>query len=102
MLGFNNMKQYRQGDVFIEEVEAVPIKAKIDGTNILVYGEVTGHAHRLKEGELWALGEDKFVVAKEKTKVEHEEHDTIELPEGIYKVIRQREYDENEIRYVRD
>lgn len=95
-------KQYRQGDVLIEEVSSIPKKAKVDRTNILVYGESTGHAHRLNDGVLFALGEDKYVQALDGTKVTHEEHDTIELPEGVYKVIRQREYDENQIRYVRD
>lgn len=95
-------KQYRQGDVLIESIDSIPEKAKLDESNILVYGETTGHAHRLEGGHVLEIGEDKYVVAGSNAKVVHEEHDTIELPEGTYKVIRQREYDENEIRYVRD
>lgn len=96
-------KQFRQGDVFIEEIDKIPEKTKIDLTNILVYGETTGHAHRLRGGDLLTDEQDnKFVISRGKTQITHEEHDTIELPEGNYQIIRQREYDENEIRYVRD
>lgn len=47
-------EQYRHGDVFLERIECLPsiqeteyIKEK---DNILLEGEVTGHAHRVDKG----------------------------------------------------
>ena len=46
------MKQYRQGDVLLIEVESIPADAVIDllqdNKAMLAYGEVTGHAHVIK------------------------------------------------------
>ena len=98
------MKMYRQGDVLIVEAERNLQNAKRQRDNVLVYGEATGHAHRV-EGEAAIVMETpkgKAIDASKAFQVVHEEHDTIEIPEGFYRVIRQREYDEKAIRYVND
>lgn len=96
------MRMYRQGDVLIvESRHTLGTKAP---DKILVYGETTGHAHRV-EGDALVMDlrdGSKVIQAAEPFKVVHEEHDTIEIPEGFYRVVRQREYDEKEIRYVAD
>lgn len=97
------MKMYRQGDDMI--VESKPLLGTKARDKILVYGETTGHAHRV-EGDA-ALVMDlkdgtKSIHATAPFALVHEEHDTIEIPEGFYRVVRQREYDEKEIRYVTD
>jgi hypothetical protein len=75
---------------------------------ILVHGEVTGHSHRLddpKSAKLYAgraFGELFLEVPAGGTRVVHEEHGTIELPFGTYRIWRQREYSPQEIRIVRD
>lgn len=98
------MKMYRQGDVLIIEAERRVTDGVLQKGNVLVYGEATGHAHR-------AIGDDviiletpqgKVIQAAKAFEVVHDEHDTIEIPEGFYRVIRQREYDEKAIRYVAD
>lgn len=101
-----NTFQGRQGDVLIERVDALPeglLPAEPDKNRyVLAYGEVTGHAHAvtveervkmykaLNDPSLW------LVVAGDKggkpVEVKHDEHDTIPLPPGIYKVSYQEEY----------
>ena len=98
------MKMYRQGDVLIMEAKREMRSAKVQADNVLVYGEATGHAHRV-EGDgavIMETPQGKVIDATKAFRVIHDEHDTIEIPEGFYRVIRQREYDEEQIRYVTD
>jgi hypothetical protein len=97
------MRMYRQGDVLIVEDLRVPNQRQRARDNVLVYGEATGHAHRVEgSAEVFDTPRGKEIAATEPFRVVHEEHDTIEIPEGFYRVVRQREYDEGEIRYVSD
>lgn len=96
-------KMYRQGDVLI--IECKPILGTKAKDMVLVHGETTGHAHRVEGNALVMDLKDGIKVIQalaESIKIVHEEHDTIVIPEGFYKVLRQREYDETEIRYVAD
>lgn len=43
-----------------------------------------------------------YAIVKEPTELIHEEHNTITIPAGIYQIRRQREYDEEQIRFVED
>jgi hypothetical protein len=43
-----------------------------------------------------------LTVTGEPAALEHDEHDTITLPPGSYRIVRQREYAPEEIRYVAD
>lgn len=103
-------KQYRQGDVFVERVRSIPkgTRVKRDRRRIvLAYGEVTGHAHAIvdREAELVEtdLGERFLrVLAEGGVDLVHEEHSTITLPRGNYRVGRQREYSPEAIRTVAD
>lgn len=100
------MKMWRQGDVLIIEAKRDPrTQYQNASSNVLVYGEATGHAHRVEAGDGVAVLEwagNKVIDAGTPFRVVHEEHATIEIPEGFYRVLRQREYDEKEIRYVAD
>lgn len=98
------MKMYRQGDVLIVESKREMRNMKVQRDNVLVYGEATGHAHRVEgDGAVVMEGSGgKVIDASKAFRVVHEEHDTIEIPEGFYRIIRQREYDEEQIRYVAD
>lgn len=86
------MKIFRQGDVLVKEVNSLPFGLKKQANNVLVYGESTGHAHRLIGGDVLTKGDTMYLNLLKKGKVVHEEHNTIELPVGKYIVIRQREY----------
>ena len=96
------MKMYRQGDVLLVETEKPTgaLQPRKDG--VVLEGEITGHSHRLTAGAVLDGPRGPFVRADKGTELVHEEHATITIPEGWYRVIRQREYDEKEIRYVRD
>ena len=98
---------YRQGDVLIK-----PIKGKVagnvvprdNGRVILAYGEVTGHAHAIKDMSATLFDNNGVTLLNADSEVEivHEEHDTVKLPKGLYEVVRQREFDAGEIRVVAD
>lgn len=116
-----NKIMFRQGDVLIERINSIPtaaMKQKKSDRIILAHGEVTGHHHCLeladpadwwKQGEIaptlekpTVLGGEIFVAIKEASKVTHQEHATIPLPPGKYRVTRQREYSPERIRNVAD
>lgn len=103
-------QQYRQGDVFLEEVDpqSVPTQGRIpipkDGNRtILAYGEVTGHAHAIVDPEDVEIGTqffefpngDRFLVTPKGISLSHEEHGVIPLPAAMFKVTIQREYQED-------
>jgi predicted transcriptional regulator YdeE len=92
------LEVYRQGDVLFIKQSEIPSwftdhKMK---TDIILKGETTGHAHRIVNGILYGFelfnSVPEFLIAYKDAKVVHEEHNTIELPEGTYRVRRQREY----------
>ncbi len=100
------MEQFRQGDVLLTRIDNAPI-GKVLKTNILAYGEVTGHAHRVEvdAGEVTLVEDGEgnmFVCVKGDATVKHEEHGPIALKEGTYKVTIQREYSPEKIRNVAD
>ena len=104
-------KQYRQGDVLIERVAADPRKKphkpipRDAGRIVLAYGESTGHAHAIHDQTAeWIELEsgDRFVCSAAGIRLVHEEHATVELPAGNYRITRQREYSPEQIRNVAD
>ena len=109
---------YAQGDVVLERVaDATPNSAlatDADGVVVIARGEVTGHRHafyanavmfrddslaRDMPTELY-IGHVKIGVGG--AALRHEEHDTINLSEGTYRVRRQREFSAKEMRLVAD
>lgn len=115
------MKLYRQGDVLVVAIplDQVPADtkpvAREHGRVILAHGEVTGHAHAIveKTAELVEPAEQLvdaegarelylLVHGDETVDLVHDEHDTIPLAPGAYKVVRQREYAPEQTRQVAD
>lgn len=85
----------RHGDVVIEEVETLPEAKKLN-RKFLFEGEVTGHAHRIDVGEIFETKNGElYLKVDELTKVTHEEHKTVMLPKGIYRVCQKRQYTPN-------
>jgi hypothetical protein len=92
---------FRQGDVLLIAVDALPearltLVPREDDRVVLAHGELTGHAHALfdpgaalfrREGT-----DEHFLRLDRESTLSHEEHDPIVLREGVYRVIRQREY----------
>jgi len=92
------MNAYRQGDVSIMAVDRMPKQArKVRGELVLARGEVTGHAHRIVEGQAFlyrlATGMLYLRVLSEFAKLYHEEHEDVLLPKGEYEIRQQREFD---------
>ncbi len=120
-------KHYRHGDILLIKIDKLPdsIKFKTKKSKVILKGEVTGHAHKLK-GNAKILEEAEriinpsptgslpvrnipmkrqiigYALVKEPTELIHEEHNTITLPIGTYEIRRQREYDTEYIRFVED
>lgn len=89
-------------------VDALPkgaARQAVDGDVILAYGEVTGHAHRIKQADcvlMWSAKGQTYVEIKSPAALTHEEHGTLAIAPGIYRVAHQREYTPEEVRRVQD
>jgi hypothetical protein len=97
---------YRQGDVLLIPIPTddvptgatdVPLER---GRVILAHGEATGHHHSFAapSGGVQLLEADgeRYLTVDQRADLEHQEHDTIPVEPGTYRVIRQREYDDAE------
>lgn len=105
--------QYRQGDVLLIPIDKIPPRVhesveRVEGRLVLAEGEATGHAHTIVDesaelvtpegaAELYLL-----VHGTKPVELVHQEHDTIPVEPGAYRVVRQREYTPQEIRRVAD
>jgi hypothetical protein len=87
---------WRQGDVFIAATDAIPQPAIRQPHCVLAEGEASGHRHRIDQPQSAELYEHQQIlylqVLAESVKVVHDEHRSIRLPRGTYKVWLQREY----------
>ncbi|WP_329454600.1 hypothetical protein [Streptomyces sp. NBC_01497] len=108
---------FRQGDVLIVPVAAEAVPGRLaqapgearDGRGrlVLALGEVTGHAHAVVgPGRLLREHDDPaapmFLHLPDGGRVVHEEHAVIALPQGWFRVVRQREYVPGSVRIVAD
>ena len=101
---------YRQGDILIEAVSAIPSRGTKpemrDGRLILAAGEATGHDHSVSALDVMESIVDEtgtlFLRFCRDAVVTHQEHKPVVLPPGTYGVTRQREYAPEEIRRVAD
>ncbi|KMO44592.1 hypothetical protein VQ03_02190 [Methylobacterium tarhaniae] len=97
---------WRQGDIFIQGVPALPQEAAARPLphTVLAHGELTGHSHRVVDPAALFAGEGCFYldVLAETARVVHDEHGTITLDRGTYRVWRQREYTPARIVTVQD
>ena len=110
---------FAQGDVLIDRVEDIPISGIIkpkgsDGATVLAEGESTGHRHAIHD-RVTMFRDDSLArdiptglyighvrVEGPSARVEHDEHDVIELPRGTYRVRRQRELEPKDAHLVAD
>src|SRR3982750_179110 len=117
MIFFNNkdeqeekMMIFRQGDILITKVNNMIDNKKeyslIPNSKTVALGELTGHHHTFSEQSQVLLYKDKKSSStqqeiEEPTLIEvkssvaelvHQEHNTILLPKGTYKVTREMEY----------
>jgi len=113
-----NMKYFRHGDLDGRKIDKIPKSAKPLETKTLAYGEVTGHHHSFKSGQVLVYdgngqkldvgGEQievqKYIEVKEDAILSHQEHKEITVPKGNYAILQEREYSpfDQEIRRVMD
>jgi hypothetical protein len=99
-------KMYRQGDVLIVAVTEIPtnvtaVKRTKRGV-VLAEGEVTGHAHRIPSRSA-SLYRDETnarylrVMGPAPVALNHEEHKTVSIPPGNYRVTIHTEYQPGEL-----
>jgi hypothetical protein len=90
------MKLFRQGDVLLRQIKELPETVRRKEDKVLAFGEATGHAHKFTSefADLYIdVGGKQYAFLLEKAVLEHEEHANIEVPEGVYEVVIQREFD---------
>ena len=97
---------WRQGDVMIQAVDAMPQGSTRRKNLVLAEGEKTGHKHQVAEvdaAELFEKDGTMYLTVKEDSAtVVHNEHKPIALKKGIYRVWVQREYSPKAVRRVVD
>lgn len=105
------MTRLQQGDVVLMPTKDLPPDVqKHDAKNVLAYGEVTGHAHRIHTKEsgsvmfLRSMAKTYLQVVKEGVELKHEEHNPVSIPPGIYEygIVLEYDYDTEESRRVAD
>lgn len=89
---------FRQGDVLLVAVQAIPAGATPErraGRIVLAEGEVTGHAHAIAELDARTFTHDgqRYLLTRSIAQLVHEEHAPIEVPEGSWRIVIQREYE---------
>lgn len=84
---------YRQGDLLFISMPLWPEDAVRQPQNVLGEGEKAGHRHLLEApGELYLSQGELIFRSQGPAVITHPEHKTLELPEGHYRVIQQRQY----------
>lgn len=95
----------RQGDILLVPIHAFPFEGDLrnhqvsrnrDKEIIVAEGEVTGHHHKIATDRVqrYRQGGQFFlkVANKDGAELEHDEHDTLTIPPGKYRIEHQREY----------
>lgn len=101
---------YRQGDVYIESIDALPAGCTaLPPTEragrpvyVLAEGEATGHAHWIGAGADVAMLRPHpaladpltvgYLALRSLARLVHDEHARIDLPPGNYRVVQQRRF----------
>jgi hypothetical protein len=110
------MEQIRQGDVLLVRIERsvdeflrdghmrTLASEAIRGRIVLAEGEATGHAHVIESEDVALISAREaeelylLVYGDAPVALTHEEHDTLDILPGVYRVVRQREYREPRFR----
>lgn len=90
---------YRHGDIPLYPVQEM--KGEIinhNGSFVLALGEATGHHHKIvvdRPDQLVIMKDEKgyYLRLLSDGKLTHEEHKTLVIPKGDYRVGKEREYD---------
>lgn len=99
----------RQGDVLLVRRAKLPAAVaelpREDDAVVLAYGEVTGHRHQLRGPQVTYFRDTsghEYVALSAPDRLLHEEHSTIEIPEGVAELGAQVEFEPAALRTVAD
>ena len=92
---------YRHGDVLFERIEVAPSDSRCtqtedEKTGVVQRGESTGHAHIIYDMagiDLFSVFWGRFLSAGKKFTITHEEHNSLTIPAGNYRIHIAQEYD---------
>ena len=94
---------YRQGEVLIFALDAKgqDVSKRIASSgfvpkadNVIIEGEISGHKHAITNGKLYEKGDKIILEADKGCELTHPEHKPIPIPQGVYEIKIQVEYDE--------
>jgi len=88
-------KPIRHGDVDILPLlngDVIPKDAKIQKDGLVMHGE-NGHSHTILNGQVLIFEDHKYIKAEKDTYLIHEEHNKTLIPQGIYEVKQEVEFD---------
>ena len=97
------MLPIRQGDVILTTINNIAGQKLSHLT--LAEGEVTGHSHRIANGQAELYEKDGILYLKvlsPQATLIHEEHHAVQIPQGNWLVRIQREYEPEGWRYIAD
>jgi hypothetical protein len=105
-------RMYRQGDILIVPIDSLPEGLEpvpaAGARIILAHGEATGHAHAISDRNATLFRDPRqtatflLVPGEDQVALEHQEHETIALAPGLYRIVRQREYAAHSTRFAAD
>lgn len=84
---------HRQDKVDFDKLQEVPQGVH---RNVIAEGEVTGHAHRVIEGNMRMFTDtlgNRYMEVPERIVVGHEEHKPVAIDKGVYRLGGVREFD---------
>lgn len=87
----NQTVYFQQGDELFHEINKLPSPRKKRTSGVIIKSPVTGHSHKLVEGDLLVSNGELFVRGP--ARIVHQEHKDVVLPKGFYLVKSVQEYD---------
>jgi len=88
----------RHGDLLFKEIDVLPTGVKPLDTDIVAFGEATGHHHKLVGGQAIVYeskdsSDKRYVEVKQTSQLTHQEHKTIEVKPAVYEIVNEQEYE---------
>lgn len=95
--------KYHQGDIILEGIPCIPQGARFVRKNVIMIGEVTGHAHAVEDAEIYEKDGVLYAKITKEVPMTHEEHPpTPPIKERFVRVRIQKEYFPDGSRQVKD
>lgn len=103
----DKIKLYRHGEIVFEKINKLPTGLEESNTNLIVQGK-TGNRHTFNGGSLFLEQKDEYVFGYFKANnttllhPEHGENGEAKLPNGVYRLRKQLEFINGELKPVID